>query len=395
MRRPGLGACVLLLVGAQITWSASVEEDEETNIGDVGFSIPAEVARIKRDEAAANGFSLLGGVTAFWGDDGNLFRSPEGLVKKGTTWGNWGYLRADTRWEKRRFLNTIKLSQSRFPGHGVIDADYAKSSNWFSTPLMGGLELELDADFSYQNDDATNIAGQQYTRDYSYRRLAGETVLEWRPFHRQRLRVGFEGVAKDYGETFGQPSLDWKQWTTQASYRLYLPSHQTVTTSYAFGHRRYREEPAGLVDGRELPDNPTEKHRYREWRVDYSIEPISSMEANLGYGFDSKQDLFQGYEDNRVNRWSGDVGWLVRSGVELKLAAERAWKDYRNIKADSGKDLSYRTQQLAAGARVRVTTPSWLFADVSRYERTTNNSTGSSYRDYRGTLIRGGVSAFF
>ena len=389
-----LAACPLLCLAAAAL-ASDVEEDDEETIGDTGFSVPAEVARSKRHEAGDRGFSFLGGITAFWGGDDNVFRSPGELETHSSTWGNWGYLRADSRLGANRFLNTVKWKQDRFPGHGVVDANFVSSSNWFTRPIAAGLDLELDFDLSHRNDAAANISGLTYSRDYGYWRYAGETVLEWNPSRRHRLRLGVEGVVKNYEETAGLDSIDWKQWLATASYRFRLFSGQSVTATYVTGERGYEEEPAALETGEELPENPAERHRYRDLDLTYIARVTGHLGLQLGYDRASKEDLFRGYESRQSESVSAEIGLEIRNGLELKANGEREWRDYDHILGGADRALNYRRQEVGLGARARVLAPTWIFAYVGYYERETNKSTGTLYRSYRGTQTRGGVSVFF
>ncbi|MEZ4652570.1 MAG: hypothetical protein R3E12_02930 [Candidatus Eisenbacteria bacterium] len=248
---------------------------------------------------------------------------------------------------------------------------------------------------SHQNDASANIAGRDYAQDYGYWRYAGETVLEWKPSSRHRVRLGAERVIKDYEETPGLVSVDWTQWMASASYRVRLIGGQSASASYATGYRDYKDEPAAESSGRELPTNPAERHRYRELALKYSIPLTRRADLEVGYSRDSKEDLFQGYESRRSEGFHAEVGVEALPGVELRLAGARSWRDYQHILADAGRPLSYRLQEASVGSRVHVLAPTWVFFQLSYFERDTNKSTGTLYRDHTGTVTRTGVNVFF
>lgn len=392
----GLALAAALVLVAPLSFASNVEEEEDDDLtGGVTLSVPSEFTRMKRQLADSTGFSLLGGFSAYLGNDDNVFRSPADIEARSETWGNWGYLRADTRLGSNRMLNTLQWKQSQYPSHGRINAAYGALSNWFTRPLGRRFSVELDLDASRQNDDAATIAGGKYSRDYAYWRSAAETVLMWEPSRRHRVRFGGEAVLKNYDETASKNSIDWRQWLWTASYRLKLTAGHSVSVALARGERSYDAERASLVSGRELDANPVEHHRYRDLVATYTATIAPRITADLGYERTTKEDLFEGYESRQSEGFSGGVGLRPLDRLELRASAARAWRDYDHVLGDGGRHLAYRTQELGIGGRLRIAEPCWIFADVHGYERTTNKSTGTVYRDYHGTLTRGGMSVFF
>ncbi|MEZ4651352.1 MAG: hypothetical protein R3E97_21685 [Candidatus Eisenbacteria bacterium] len=383
-----------LLLSVGIDAQAGIEDDEEESIGDVGFSVPTEILSEKRHDAAAHGFSVLSGISTYWSDDDNVFHSPDELEATAASWGNWAYLRGDTRFSGTRMLNTVKWKQERFPDEPIIDTAYFSSSNWFDREILDGLDLELDFDLSHQNDASANVEGLDYARTYEYWRYAAETVVEWSPTRLHRIRVGAEATKKNYDETEGMNSIDWTQWLATASYRFRPASGRWVKLSYTTGQRNYADEPASIESGRELPDNPMEKHRYEEFEISLDSRLTSILDLELGYTWDTKEDLFRNYESRRTEEFRAELSMDLRQGVELRVEGTRAWRDYDLIQGDNG-NLKYRTQEIAGGGRVRVLSPVWLFAQLGYYERDTNKSTGTVYRSFQGTRTRAGLSLFF
>ena len=388
-----------LFVAACVAGTASAssieEDDEDVSGADRAFAPPAALLDSSRRHAAETGFGWVGGVGAYAANDENVFRSPRGREQAAGAWGHTGYLRADTRWRRaNRVLATFTWTDTRFGRFPQVDSSHPSLSVWYRRRLAPDLALELDGDAVHQNDDATTINGFDYTRDYSYWRYGGEAVLEWTPGARHRVRAGAEQVRKDYGEVAAFNSIDWTNWRTSASYRFRLARAQHVGAKFEYGERRYDEEPASIADGTELPGNPAEHHRYTDlvfW-YDAPLGRRAALDASLDLG--RKTDLFQGYEDYRDR--TVRVGLLARpsAGIELRAGLVAGHRDYARLAADAGETLAYDTIEARFGARLRVLGTWWLYADLNRYERDTNRSTGLDYRDYRGVFSRAGVSVF-
>ncbi|MFN8546384.1 MAG: hypothetical protein U0527_00045 [Candidatus Eisenbacteria bacterium] len=370
-----LGA--LLLSGP--VQAASVEEDDEESIpSDMSFSVPAEVLAAKKDLAGQNGFSLLFGASAFVGTDANIYRSPTSSEHDSRAWGNWGYLRSDARWKRNRMLTTVNWKQTQYPGHSAVNANYGHVSNWISRPLGRRLGLEIDLDLSHQNDDAVRIDGTKYDRRYGYWRSSAEAVLEWNPGRHHRLRLSGEGLRKNYDETPALNSLDWHQLAGRAEYRYRFASSHYLDWGYAVASRRYREEPASVRAGDELPTNPSEHHRYREATVGYNLPIASGASLHSSFVYSDKRDLFQGYENFRRRLGSVGVDLRVTSALSLSADAERAGTDYDHLRGDHGQALRYDTWDLRLGSRLRGNQSCWLFGSVGYYERRSNGRSARS-----------------
>ena len=376
--------------------AASVEEDDEESIpSDMSFSVPAEVLAAKKDSAGQNGFSLLLGASAFLGTDANIYRSPTSAEHDSHAWGNWGYLRSDARWKRNRMLTTANWKQTQYPGHSAVNANYGHVSNWITRPLGRRLDLEVDLDLSHQNDDAVKIDGTKYDRRYGYWRSSAEAVLEWNPGRHHRLRVSGEGLRKNYDETPGLNSLDWHQVAGRAEYRYRFASSHYLDMGYAVANRRYRAEPASIRAGDELPSNPTEHHRYREATVGYNVPMTRGLSAHSSYAYADKRDLFEGYENFRRRQGALGIDLKLTSALSLSADAEHANTDYDHLHGDHGRALRYRTWDVGLGSRLRGNQSCWLFGSVGYYERRSNKSFGTLYRDYHGILTRLGLSVFF
>ena len=393
-------AVFLLLGGIAVTPGAvhaSVDEDEDELVGrSMSFSVPLLVADAKRQSAASRGYSILGGVAAYGGADDNVYRSPADSEQNSRAWGTWSYLRSDLRFAAdSRLATTVTWRQARFSDHANVDANYVAIGNTFERSLRGAVDLELGLDASFKNDDAANIHGAKYAQGYGYRRFGADALLSWEPRRGHRVRVLGELVSKNYEETPGFDSVDWTQWMTTLAYRVRVAPHHYLTASYGTGRRAYEEELAGLRTGEELPGNPAERHRYGDLGFAYWGRIQRRLTLNAAYDRVSKNDLFEAYESRSSDELGVGVGVRVGSRVEVRVDAQREWRDYANVPGDDGRNLAFSTGEVSGGARVRLGSSLWLFGSLSRYERDSNKSTGTTYRDYHGTITRLGTSAFF
>lgn len=90
-------------------------------------------------------------------------------------------------------------------------------------------------------------------------------------------------------------SIDWDAGLLELRYRYRFGPYHYLRLWYTQGVRHYEEEPAGLVDGTELEENPAEEHIYRGLTAAY-LRPVGSrIDIELSYGYRSKEDTFEGY----------------------------------------------------------------------------------------------------
>jgi hypothetical protein len=372
------------------------EEEDEIGIGSVMSSVPDAVAGQKREHAAAGGFSLLGGVSGFMGSDDNVYRSPSALEKQGLAWGNWAILQTDVRSARGdKWITGLTWNQTKRPRYANSNSTYGNLSSLYVRRLGGGVRIEADLAVSHRNDDATTIVGLDYPRDYAYWRYGGEAALVWRINERHMFTLGGERIAKNYDETQGLRSIDWTEWDLTAQYRRRFGPYRYLEFLYASGERGYRDERAAGEDGTELPENPAELHRYRTAEISCTMPVGSRLRFEASYARETKTDLFAGYENNRADtvQLLGAVNAMGR--LEIRTQIEQSWRRYEKIRGDGGKPLALGLWQLGVGARFRVIDATWLFVGWESYARDTNKSSGSFYRDYRGSLTTTGMSLFF
>lgn len=388
----------LLLVGALAgpLSAATDDEEEETSVGSVVSSIPDALAEQKRLAAEDRGFAMLSGMTAFLGFDDNVYRSPDSMQREARGWGNWLMVSADKRWSRGDRLTTdATWQQVQSPRHSQVNSTYGNLTSEYVRPLGRGFRLQINGELSRKNDDAVNIEGEDYRRDYTYWRYAAEGSLIWRISSHHLVSFGAEQIAKDYRETPEMSSIDWREWEATGFYRLRLAPYHYVGLEYATGVRRYREEPASARDGSELPDQPVERHRYRTLTASYTLPVWANARLGAEYEFATKTDLLADYESNRSD--TGRLEAAVNFGSRLEARADVSWNRhaYENLRGDGDRPLRYTLRQGGLGARLRLFDPTWVFASWNHAVRETNKSSGTAYRDYRFETLRGGVSLFF
>lgn len=387
-----------LLVGALAgpLLAATDDEEEEAGVGSVVSSIPDALAERKRLAAEERGFAMLSGVTAFLGSDDNVYRSPDSMQREARGWGNWFLVSADKRWSRGDRLTTdVTWQQVQSPRHSRVNSAYGNVTSEYVRPLGRGFRLEVDGEVSRKNDDAVNIEGEDYQRDYAYWRYAAEGALVWRVSSHHLVSLGAERIAKDYRETPAMSSIDWREWETSGFYRLRLAPYHYVGLEYATGVRRYRDEPASARDGSELPSPRVERHRYRTLTASYTLPVRTNARLGAEYERSTKTDLVADYESNRSD--TGRLEAAVNFGARLESRAEVSWNRhaYENMRGDGDRPLRYTLREAGLGARLRLLDPTWVFASWNHAVRETNKSGGTAYRDYRVQSLRGGVSLFF
>ena len=385
----------IVIAGPVISFGATVEEEELIE-RDVAFSIPRHISKNQRQMASDSGFSFLTGTSFFGGTDGNTHRSPADIIHSSEPWGYWLYMRSYMRFSKKsRFLTTANWKRTDYPGQSNANYRRGHLSNWLSARLSNKLELNLDFDFSAKSDDATKITGETYIRDYSYLRYAGEIMLLWSISGGHRILLGGELIQKDYGEKGGLNSIDWSSKFFAFRYRYRLGAFHYIRIWYSFGNRKYRDEPASLRDGTELPDNPNEKHRYHEAMIGYAVPAAGWLDVSFQYKYRTKEDLFEGYESWGTHRFAIWAGIHLTQRFELSMELTFKDREYKNLLGDIEQPLEYVKWDNEIGLRYRIFRALWMFGSLSYYNRDTNLSSGVSYRDYKGLTTSVGASIFF
>ena len=397
LRTQVLGLTLFFLVFELVALEArgAVVEDE-ISVRHEAFSIPDEVAKEKRRAARKSGFSLLKAAGVTWGVDDNIYRSPSGLEESGNFWGGWAYLRADKRFdEEQRLMTTLSWLQVRYPGNSNANSDRAHISTWYTRPLTDNTAVEFDLDIDYRNDDATNIRGERYERDYSYWRYTTEGLFIWNMSREHRFEIGGGYRFKNYDETPGDNSLDWTEPFFKVLYRYRFGSSHYLGLVYSLKKREYEEEPASLRDGTEPSSNPKEKHRYQRAGVWYSVPLSEKVDLGLKYYYRTKEDLFKNYESYNSHRIEAGIDLEVSEKMDISMNAGYTIRNYDNILGDNGHKLEYTKWDLRVGARYKLRDSCWIFGNLSYYDRQTNKSFGNLYRDYKGLVCSTGLGFFF
>ena len=372
------------------------QEEDEIGIGSVMASVPDRVAEQKRELAAGDGFSILGGISGFMGSADNVYRSPAELEKRGLAWGNWAVLQADVRSARGdKWVTNLNWNQTQRPRYSNSNSNYGNLSSRYLRRLGGGVRVELGMEVSHKNDDATSIAGLDYLRDYSYWRSGAEATLVWRISERHMVTIDGERIIKNYGERAGLRSIDWGEWALTAKYRRRFGPYRYLAFYYSSGERKYRDELAADRSGVERPQYPTELHRYRARGISVTMPVGSRARFETRYERGAKTDLFVGYESNQTHEIAvlGAINAMER--IEIRASIDQSWRRYTNMKGDAGRPLKYALWQIGVGARYRLVNSTWIFGGIDYYARNSNKSTGLIYRDYRAASTTTGMSVFF
>ncbi|MEK7774754.1 MAG: hypothetical protein AAB305_02570 [Candidatus Zixiibacteriota bacterium] len=376
---------------------ATTTDEEEIVERDVQFSVPAEIADLQRTTADLKGYSFLAGASLYSGNDNNVHRSPDNLDSSSNTLGNWFYLRSDKRFGKNvQLINSLTWKHRSYADASAANLSRLYLSNWLDMRLSSHLKLALDFDVIDENDNATQITGRPYTRDYSYRRYSGDAMLTWSPGGPHRFQLGGETVRRDYGEIVGLNSIDWTSRGGTIRYRLRLAPYHYVKVWYTVGEKEYSDEPSSIANTEiDAPNSPMEKHRYRELRLAWEVPATKWMDASMEYFHRSKTDLYQGAESWDGNVWQAWIGIEASKRLEFTTEVGYFTQRFDQVRGDNNLPLETKRWDLQAGARFALTRSVRLFASTNYFERTSTRESGSVYRDYSGFSTAFGISFFF
>ncbi len=391
---PLIGTILVGMLSAPPGSAESIQEDEIVVRG-VAFSVPDVLVDQKRVIARTSGFSLLAGLGILWAGDDNVYHSPSDLEQRDHFWGNWLFVRADKRFRKAdQLLSTLTWETARYRDSDNANFRRFHFSNWYVRRFSGRTSLELDLDLTRRHYEAVKITGVSYKRDYAYWRYAGKARFVWRLGSGHRVKIGFEGVGKNYNETPGMESLDWRAGIVQLRYRYRFGAYHYLRLRYSIGKRQYEVEQAGLPDGSEPPENPPEEHLYREAIVWYSLPIGSKMELGASYSYRSKDDVFADYESHVSNGVAAYCRLKPVQRAEIFLEGSHVTRSYSSMLEESGGKLRYTRTKLHLGGGYRVVKSVWFLGNVGYYNRDTNNDEGLSYRGYRNLVTALGVSLY-
>lgn len=385
---------ICFFFGVQGISASTIDEDEIATRGLV-FTPPTDLGSRQRAISARDGFSLLGGVSLFGTTEDNVYRSPELIEQSSSAFGNWLYLRGDTRLSsKTRMLTTLTWTQDAHSRSNIANVRKGSLSNWINFELNKKLKLSADLDIVSENDNAVIITGVPYERDYGYLRASGELTLAWSPNRVHLISISADVQNKNYHETALLNSLDWNQSTIGVRYRLRTTSRTSLRLRYLVGEREYTEELASLLNGDEVTGNPVENHRYRDARISFEYNPSKQSELLLELGRRYRKDLFQGYETWKNSGWRAAYESRLSNVVELGVRISRLRQEYDFMTGDNNALLAYTKLTAGFGGRVMLTPALRLFLAADYYTRDSNKSSGTLYRDYEGTTISLGMSFF-
>ena len=394
-----------LLIAASVAWAwllaaapacraVPIEDDEEVSVGDIAFTVPREIARARRNEASEDGFSLLTGLCAFGGVDGNVYRSPGGLTESSGSYGSWGLVRGEARFGTGRLLSSVSWKLFEYPDHQGVNSNRARLREWYRQGLGKRAWLEVAVDARRRNDDAATIEGEDYAEDYGHWKYGAESFLGALLARGHSLEAGVLWTRKNYDEVAGLTSLDWDEATARVRYRGRLGPERHLTLAVSSGIRKYDENPSTDLAGNEPAGNPLEEHRFDDASAGLELPLGARGDLGLEYSYAAKTDRFQDYESYTGHRVA--LTAESQAGRRWNLRGDAVWsrREYDHLRGDGVSPLHYSLLEVGGGARYRVEGPWWLFAHGSAYTRDSNRSTGSLYRDYSGIVLTAGISFF-
>jgi hypothetical protein len=393
---PGAFVFLLLLAIPPYGGWAQEEDEDEVNLrGDVP-TVPEDVAKEKRIEARKEGASYIAEGWVFSGVDTNIFRSPHGLEQSGAFIDMGGQARADFRFsDGGRLLPALRLETTRYPGHASADVGKLRMAGSYTRPMTENTAIDLDIRVRYKSDDATNIFGDHFTRNFAYWEYEAEAEYLWHVTEAHRFGIGGDFVFRDYYETSELNSLDWQEPGFIASYKRRFGRERYLGVEYSLLRQEFKQEPASFEDGRELPTNPDEKHRWQKVRVRYSSPFGKKWDFEAGYTFKQKKDLFQDFESYIDNGIDADICWFPTEKTRLELIAEYSIRDFNKRLADGDEQLDWNKWIVTLTASQRLKDFASLYGTAGYYIRDTNRTEGSSFRDYEGVILSVGINVFF
>ncbi|MBI5116091.1 hypothetical protein HZA56_06425 [Candidatus Poribacteria bacterium] len=391
-----LCVCALWLGFAFAPKSGWAQEDENVTLRENVPSVPEEITRTKLRDAREDGFSYLTEAWTFFGVDTNVFRSPHGLEESAAYVNTGAQVITNSRFKDDSSLTgRLRVDTTRYDGHDSANVGRFRLGGSYSRPLTENTALDIDLRVRYRSNDATDIFGESFERNFAYWAYdAGATYL-WDVTSKSLVGIGGEFTFKDYVETPGLNSLDWTQPGVNAYYRYRFGKRHYLRLAYWFEIQEFKEEPASLADGTELPTNPDEKHRRHEVSARYSVPLGNKWTAHIEYDFERKKDLFEDFESFDQHSISGSVVFAATENTRLEFDSEYTIKDFDKRLADGDDRLNYDKLVLALTVEHALRDYLSLYGTAGYYFRNSNKSEGTTFRDFEGAIFSVGASLFF
>lgn len=382
---------------------AQEQAEEETSLRPRGLSFASwDILKDKRRAAREGRWSAMVVLSEELGYSSNIFASPstDGTVTGlpvGSAVVNSGAQLEVYRYFDRMNRLTLgaRLDDSRYMEDADLDRTYIDASAEFEHAFSGSTQAFAGAEVSHENDNAVDIYGDPFTRDFAYATIEGDAGIEHSFNNSHKIEIAYSGKKKNYGEVSTLNSLDWVRHGPRVHYTL-SKGPTRFRLWYGFAAQNYAEEPASNADGSEPSTNPAEEHFHHHAMLWMSRDLAPEVELDLRLEYDGKDDRFEGYESYHEVEFSADLAWRITRALSAQMRAGISTADYDHRPAeDAGEPLAldYRgggvTLLYEASRHVAV------FGRYSLVDRASNRDTGSSYMDYRVSGAGAGVSVAF
>jgi len=383
--------------------AAQEQAEEETRLRPLGTSLTAwDILKDKRRAARDGRWSAILVLSEEAGYNGNIFASPttDGTVNDLPV--GSAVLTSSARLEVYRYFtrrNRLTLGGNLVDNRYLEDSDvngtYVDASAEFEHTFSRSTQAFVSGQVEHENDNAVDIYGDPFTRDFGYVALEGQAGIEQAFGSRHQIELSYEGKQKNYNEVSTLNSLDWIQHGPQVRYR-FAAGPTRVRLWYSFAAQHYVEEPASDVNGNELSTNPAEEHFYHRAMLWVSRDLAPHVAADLRVKYNMKDDRFQGYESFHELELSADIAWAMthKLSAEVRAGLSTADYDYRPAE-DAGEALALNYRGGDFTMRYAVSRRAAIFGRYAMMNRNSNRQTGSSYMDYRVNGAGVGVAVVF
>ncbi len=412
---------ITVFLGMAIFWSpliaTGLEYFEEADIlkPNMGIMLSPELKNTKNEEAKRGEWAVIVGLAEQMGFTSNLYHSPtdDGLgtvlpVKTvGSAFAATSILvETERHFNARNGLNlSFQFADLRYFENNMAYDQTVKLKAGYSHDFSDSLLLFADLGYKFRNDDALNIYGIPYQRDYSYAKYLVKLGARFDVRDQHRFKFYYKFAYKDYGEEHIVPltnSLDWSRHGAYFRYRFMPHPSTKIRFWYSFKMQEYLEEKASRSDGRTFVNDPMEKHNYHKILVWVSHEANDSLTIGAKYRMRSKDDTYQSYESYVQHGGELMVKYQATLLLTLELAAglnARAY-DYRG---------AVQIIPVPAGTAT-MTNDKWfvdltttyqldeyrtLFGGYALRTRSTNRLVGTSFMDYAVHCVGAGISMAF
>ena len=385
----------LCLIGT-VSCAQSLVAVEDDQISDLwrqqsGVSATSDMRRAKRKELRNGAWVHSMGLDVQAGYIDNVFISPSavgaqtGLEESSTLLSVGAYWKVERNFDKNRSLD-IEVAASSMSFSESSDASgqsYACEIS-YDQDLHDDVTWESSLDIDHATDDATDVFGDPYTRDFAYFSYQLRTGVDWDINKQHKLSVSVTYKMKDYSETTGMNSIDWNDLSTRLSYRWRINDQFKLRAQYDYGMQAYDEEPANnAADGLESLGNPNEEHVFNKLTLSAYWYPKDGSKAWLKLATRNKTDDYEGFESYDETQMSIGVSSRFLELWYVKAELRNKDRDYDKRPGTGFSDtLVYDQQQLDVTLRRNLDEHQSVYVNYALAERSSNRDFGSVYRDY-------------